>query len=109
VDEETTRRIALNEVTYRKINEAIRGKPADGEITFVCECARLGCNRLIQLSRAAYEAVRRDPRRFVIVPGHEIAEAEDVVEQHDHYAVVEKRGEGAEIAERTATRRPLGE
>jgi len=34
--------------------------------------------------------VRNDPRRFAVVPGHEIAEVEDVVERHEHYAVIEK-------------------
>jgi hypothetical protein len=107
VDEEAKNRIAINEATYRKINEGIRADPADDRIAFVCECGRLGCNQLISLSRAEYEAVREDARRFAIVPGHEIAEVEDVVEQHERYAVVQKRGETSDIAERTDPRRPL--
>ncbi len=109
MDEETKKRIAINEATYRKINEGIRTKPADGQIAFVCECGRLGCNQLIQLNRSEYEAVRRHPRRFALVPGHEISEVEDVVERHEHYAVIEKRAESSEVAERTDPRRPLAE
>jgi hypothetical protein len=109
VDDQSKQRVALNEATYRKINEGIRADPADRQLAFVCECGRLRCNQLIALSRAAYEAVRQDARRFVIVPGHEIAETEDVVELHEHYAVVEKRAEGADVAERTNPRRPLAD
>jgi hypothetical protein len=90
VDERTKNRIAVNEATYRKINEAIRADPADDWIAFVCECGRLGCNQLMRLSRAEYEAVREHSRRFAIVPGHEIAEVEDVVERHSTYYVVSK-------------------
>jgi hypothetical protein len=107
VDEETKDRIAINEATYRKINEGIRGDPVDGRIAFVCECGRLGCNQLIQLSRAEYEGVREDARRFAVVPGHEIAEVEDVIEQHEDYAVIQKHAETSDIAERTDPRRPL--
>ena len=107
MDEGIKKRIAINEATYRKINEGIRADPADGRIAFLCECGRLGCNQLIQLSRAEYEAVREDARRFAIVPGHEIAEVEDVVEQHEDYAVIQKRAETSDVAEATDPRRPL--
>ena len=107
MDDGTKNRIAMNEATYRKINEAICADPPDGRIAFVCECGRLGCNQLLRLSRAEYEAVREDARRFAIVPGHEIAEVEDVVEEHERYAVIQKRAETWDVAERTDPRRPL--
>ena len=107
MDEGTKKRIAMNEATYRKINEAIRADLPDGRIAFVCECGRLGCNRLLHRSRAEYEAVREDSRRFAIVPGHEITEVEDVVAQHAHYAVIQKRAETWDVAGRIDPRRPL--
>jgi hypothetical protein len=109
VDDATKKRIAGNEATYRKINEAIRADPADDRIAFVCECGHLGCNQLIRLSRSEYEAVRSDPRRFATVPGHAIAEVEDVVDRHEHYEILEKRPETAEVVERTDPRRPSAE
>jgi hypothetical protein len=109
MDEANKKRIAINEATYRKINEGIRAEPAGGQIAFVCECGHLGCNQLIRLTPGKYEAVRANPRRFAIVPGHEIPEVEDVVGQHEHYAVIEKRAESSEVAERTDPRRPLAE
>jgi 5-bromo-4-chloroindolyl phosphate hydrolysis protein len=109
VDEEHKKRIAMNEATYRKINEAVRAERADRAITFLCECGRLGCNRLIQLTRAEYEAVRSNPRRFALVPGHEILEVEDVVERHERYAVIEKHGDVDDIVKPADPRRPLEE
>lgn len=100
----------MNEATFRQINEGVRAaEGAEGLIGFFCECGRLGCNQLMRLSRAEYEAVREDPRRFAILPGHELPEVEDVVERHERYAVIEKHADSAEVVERTDPRRPLDE
>jgi hypothetical protein len=110
MDAEGRQRVAMNEATFRRINERMEtGQDPFGRLTFMCECGRLGCNRLIQLSRPEYEAVRADPRRFALVDGHELADVEDVVERHERYIVVRKRGEPeAEVVEDTDPRRPLG-
>jgi hypothetical protein len=107
VDQEHKKRIAMNEATYRTVNEAVRADDAGAGITFLCECGRLGCNQLIQLSRAEYEAVRSNPRRFAIVPGHEILDVEDVVERHERYAIIEKHADADDIVKPTDPRRPL--
>jgi hypothetical protein len=106
---EEKQRVAVNEAAFRKVNEGMEvGLDPSGLLSFVCECGRLRCNKLIQLSRGEYENVRSNPRRFAIVDGHEILEAEDIVERHDRYLVVEKRGDAeAEIVEHTDPRRPL--
>jgi hypothetical protein len=101
-------RAGFNEATFREINEDIEEHSGD-HIAFRCECARLGCNQLLELSRTQYEAVRAHPRRFVVLPGHELPEAEDVVERQDEYLVVEKRDAAGTVAERTDPRAPLGE
>ena len=54
---------------------------------------------LVELTLNAYERVREDPRHFLLVPGHEIPQAEVVVERQPAYVVVEKIGEAAEVAE----------
>ena len=99
----------MNEATFRKVNEGMEsGQDPSGLLTFVCECGRLNCTRLIQLRRAEYEGVRAHPRRFAIVEGHEIPETEEIVERHERYLVVEKTGAPeAEIVEHTDPRRPL--
>jgi len=109
MEREGRQRVAMNEATFRKVNEAMEvGQDPSGLLTFVCECGRLGCSKLIQLTRGEYEGIRRNPRRFAIVDGHEILEAEAIVERHDRYLVVEKAGDPeAEIVEHTDPRRPL--
>jgi predicted ThiF/HesA family dinucleotide-utilizing enzyme len=109
MEAEGRQRVAMNEATFRKVNEGMEvGQDPSGLLTFVCECGRLGCSRLIQLTRAEYEAVRANPRRFAIIDGHEILEAEAIVERHDRYLVVEKGGDPeAEIVESTDPRSPL--
>jgi hypothetical protein len=102
-------RVAMNEATFRNVNEGmdVVQDPA-GLLTFICECGRLGCNELIELTRGEYEAIRDDPRRFAILDGHEILEAERIVERHDRYLVVEKGDDPvAGIVEHTDPRRPL--
>jgi len=107
MDSQAKQRVAMNEATFRRINEGMEvGQNASGLLTFVCECGRLGCNRLIQLTRDEYEAVRAHARRFAVLDGHEIPEVEDVVERSERYIVVEKAGDPeAEIVEHTDPRR----
>jgi hypothetical protein len=91
-------RIATNEARFREINDRLerdlRSVPHTPEqLEFVCECAHRGCEALIPLTFAEYEAVRRDSRRFAVHPGHTILDAERVVLSCDRYEVVEKIGE----------------
>jgi hypothetical protein len=100
-------RIARNEAIFRDVNEALkRGRwPGDqSRIAFRCECARLGCSRLIELTPDEYEHVRTNPKWFVVAAGHESAQAETVVEAHDGYLVVEKLGQAGVVAEATDPR-----
>jgi hypothetical protein len=101
-------RIGHNEAIFRDINERI----ADGQwlgdaadpVAFRCECGSLRCNQLVELTTGAYERVRANPRRFILVPGHEIPEVEVVVEREDGYLVVEKVGAAGEVAAETDPR-----
>jgi hypothetical protein len=101
-------RLGANEAVFRRINEGIeRGQwPGEEEspVTFRCECARLGCNELIELSIREYEEVRSNPRRFIVVPGHERLEVEIVVERRSGYFVVEKLDQAGERAVETDPR-----
>ncbi len=97
------RRAAANEATIRDVNEGIERGQWPGEedtpVAFRCECARLGCNRLIELSVHEYEEIRANPRRFVLIPGHEFPDIEAVIETRPGYFIVEKRDQAAEVAE----------
>jgi hypothetical protein len=106
VDPSENRR-AHNETLFREVNERVEevatGFAGYGEndrqlIGFVCECGREDCAEPLEMTHEGYEAVRSNPLRFVVVPGHENTDAARVVERHAHFLVVEKVGDAAEIA-----------
>lgn len=103
VEAKKQRRAAANEATIRDVNEGIeRGQwpgEEDSPVGFRCECARLGCNQLIELTVREYELIRANPRRFVVVPGHEYPGVETVVGARPGYVIVEKLDQAAEVAE----------
>jgi hypothetical protein len=103
--DERGRRIAENEAMFRDLNEEVgvvaHSFSADGEtrsFDFLCECGEASCVARVPLALATYEAVRTNPLRFVVVPGHEAPDVERVVEQRAAYTIIEKVGETAEIA-----------
>jgi hypothetical protein len=107
--DDVQQRLGANEAVFRQINEGIERGQWPGErdslIGFRCECARLGCNDLVELSLRAYEQVRANPRRFIVVPGHERLDVEMVAERHHGYLVVEKQDRAGERAVETDPRR----
>lgn len=71
----------------------------------VCECGELECAEQIVVPLSDYERVRSDSALFLIVPGHEKPDVEDVVEQNAAFAVVRKHpGLPERIAARTDPR-----
>ncbi len=112
-DDTTTRaaRAGQNQTLYREVNERVRevNEVFDavpiGE--WICECANEECFETIEMTQEEYEAVRAEgTTRFFVKPDdrHLIPEAENVVERHERYWVVEKIGVAAAIAEREDTR-----
>jgi hypothetical protein len=109
VDEEEARglKLAANESLFRIANERMQRAAAshhfapDQGVPFLCECADAGCREIVMLSPQDYERVRAQPCWFLLVAGHEDAEAvhERIVEAEHGYAIVEKIGPaGAEAA-----------
>jgi hypothetical protein len=95
--------MAENEVRFRALNERLRDTGAawegrEGTLNLVCECGDEDCTAAIELNVREYEAVRADETQFLLVPGHERTEIEDVVGGRDGWIVVRKRGEAGEIA-----------
>jgi hypothetical protein len=108
VEGKKQQRAGANEATIRDVNEGIERGQWPGEedtpVGFRCECARLGCNQLVELTVREYERIRSNPRRFVIVRGHEFPEVEAVVETRPGYVIVEKRDQAGQVAEATDPR-----
>ena len=96
-------RIARNEASSREINEGIENaRPATPGATFgwsasaVVRTARASIAITIQ----DYEAVRADPRTFVVHHSHVSPDVEEPVRTDERFVVVRKReGTPAAIAE----------
>jgi hypothetical protein len=103
-------RLARNEALYREVNERVaevaeRFQEVETPLGFSCECDSADCAELIEMTLAEYEAIRAEPTRFAVIPGHGRPEIERVVERHADYLVVEKREEdAAEVARETDPR-----
>jgi hypothetical protein len=99
-------RRAQNEALFREVNERIEeisGGLAEGdqqpeELRLVCECGRQECAELLEATVAEYEAVRSNPRCFLVLAGHEQNEIERVIERNSRFFVVEKYEEAGEVA-----------
>jgi hypothetical protein len=92
---ERLRRIADNEALFRSVNERVEEinetfASMTHAFDIVCECGNIECVDRISVEPQIYERVRADSASFFVVPGHELPEAEDVVEHADTYAVVRK-------------------
>jgi hypothetical protein len=105
-DTTRTARAARNQLLYREINERVKELNATFDALplgdWVCECANEDCFDAIPMTHEEYEAVRAVPTRFFVLPddAHLVPEAENVVERHERYWVVEKIGVAAEMVER---------
>ena len=104
--EERKRRIGENEALFRAVNEQVEdmqramASVSDDRMHIVCECGDIKCADRLVVSVAKYEQVRADSTLFFVVPGHDLPEAEDVVEHGDGFDVVRKHyGGPAELAE----------
>ena len=99
-------RAARNEALFREVNENIaRMEARHGTTTansvFLCECARADCTQQVTVGSDVYARVRQRPRQFLVLPGHDDPQLEQVVERHRDYLIVEKTGAAGEIAEQT--------
>lgn len=111
--DERARRIAANESRFREINERLRGDlralpHTDEPVEFVCECGRVDCTQPVPLTLGEYEAVRSGSLDFVVVPGHQSPDVEDVVDVRERYARVRKHPDAAPLVIETDPRRPRG-
>jgi hypothetical protein len=103
-------RLAENQVLYRNVNERIEDmNEVFAEITsaageWICECADTNCTTSVKATLAEYEAIRANPRTFIVAPDHIFPEIERVVSGNGRFAVVEKLGTAGEVAEANDTR-----
>jgi hypothetical protein len=88
-------RLVENQKLFRRANEHLEGAVADSVsseegIPFLRECADDDCLGRVELTSSQYAGVRSREDRYFMLPGHELAEGEAVVEEHDDFQVTEK-------------------
>ena len=103
--DEGEQRLAQNEALFREVNEheAIAAVHGDDEhvYEFYCECSNADCTLQVRATLAAYEAVRADPRHFLVAPEHWLPEIETVVAKSDDWWVIEKQGDAGRLVDPT--------
>ena len=109
--EERESRVGVNEALFRAVNERIEDlnesfATVTERFEIICECGDSGCVTQISIARDAYERVRTGATLFLVAPGHEKLDIEDVIEEHGNYRVVRKHlGLPQRVAEQTDPRR----
>ena len=98
---EAAQHIAENEVILREVNERIaektmdlgvRGLAGEDETSeYLCACGQSDCEESLNLTLAQLEEAHSRPDQFVVAPGHNLPDIEEVVAEHEQYSIVRKR------------------
>lgn len=91
-----------NEALFREVNERVQDLAEGGGASVfdcLCECANTDCTFRVTLTREQYEAIRADPKQFVVRPLHFTPEVEVLAAENDSYWIVRKTGEAGEFVE----------
>ncbi len=87
-------RRAMNEALFRDVNERIAESAEGGfhadRTEFVCECADPSCTERVPVTLAEYESVRQKSTTFLLAPGHDQPDIEQVVSDRGRFWIVEK-------------------
>lgn len=109
--DERGRRVGENEALFRQVNERIEDvnrtfATLTSHMDIICECGSAACAERLKIGLGDYERVRADAQLFIVLPGHELLDVEELEERHEDWFVVRKsKGEPAELAEETDPRR----
>ena len=85
--------LVRNQVLLREVNERVAeivSVDGDAPAEFLCECSNDDCAETLPLTLLEYRGIRSLPNLFVILPGHEAAEVDRIVEAHAGFSLVEK-------------------
>jgi hypothetical protein len=82
------------ENAFRAANSDIaavaRDLNANSLVPFLCECSEPVCRAVVRMPWREYAAIHDHPHRYVVAPGHELLEVEQLVSESPSYNVVEK-------------------
>ena len=80
---------------FRWMNDQVRRTQRDWptrEYDLICECGDSDCLRVLTIDRHTYESsIALAPLHFVVLPGHQRPDLEDVVETRPGHVVVRPR------------------
>lgn len=89
--------VAQAQLLYRDVNERIHSVgtevfnlPPDEPLSVVCECLDFSCIERMQIPIHELQRARSSPTQFIVVPGHEVGEFEEVLERHARFFIVAK-------------------
>ena len=74
----------------RRIMAVADSLSVDADVPFLCECSDTNCRELIRMPWTEFDALHEVDNLFVVVPGHELLEVEQLVAESDRYNVVKK-------------------
>jgi CheY-like chemotaxis protein len=79
---------------FRAVNDNIMRRNAAGNAPrqILCECGSADCATTLATTLEAYRVIRRDPTRFLVAPGHELASGQRIVAGDRAVAVVQQIG-----------------
>ena len=88
----TTRetRLVQTEELYRRVNDALAQRTTTDEAAFLCECSSPYCSEMIELAKDDVEVLHSLPGYYVVAPGHDIPDVEEVVQETERYLIVKK-------------------
>jgi hypothetical protein len=103
-------RLALNESLFRETNERLAETAAEwgftsGGLDLLCECADVDCTERIDVGPREYERARSEPTLFLLKPGHDQPQVEEILEENERFVLVRKLGEAGDVAAETDPRR----
>jgi CheY-like chemotaxis protein len=77
---------------FRAVNDNIMRLNAAGDIQrqILCECGSPDCAKTLETTLDEYRAIRQDPTRFLVAPGHELAQGQRLVAGERAVAAVQQ-------------------
>jgi len=93
VDDEHAKRVqdSFRNANGRLISLSAAANVGKGRlIAFFCECSDESCYGRILITAGRYEATHPTEGEFVILPGHQRIEGEQILEANEYYEVVKK-------------------
>jgi hypothetical protein len=83
-------RIVQAEEFFRQINDVVAHNGARADERYMCECANPYCNEILDVTGDDITVLHSKPDCYVILPGHEIPDVEQVVHSTTAYTLVAK-------------------